>query len=105
MTGHFLGEVVDIKVYTWLAVEVLLIVFYALVAVFSRAVFVAGLFIAGWVFAIILRLLLGKLLWVRDMLLEQTLLQRAELLYQECVAPVLLHCVCGLEATGVRCVR
>lgn len=106
MTGHFLGEVVDIKVYTWLAVEVLLIVFYSLVALFSRTVFVAGLFVAGWIFALILRVLLGKLLWVRDMLLEQTLLQRAELLLHECVpsgrvARVLARWACRMWLTGL----
>lgn len=79
LMGSFLGEVVDIRLYTWIAVEVCLLIFFGIVTALDRAFFVGALFVAGWALVLVLRLVLGKLQRIRDALLDQTLFLRAEI--------------------------
>jgi len=84
--GEFLGEVVEIRVYTWMAVELVLVLFFSLETLFGKTVFVVGLFVSGFVMAFLLWLVLHKLQYIRDQIMERTMWLKAERKMKECVA-------------------
>ena len=81
--GRLLGEIVNIELLTWVAVETVLVLFYALSIFATKFVFCIVIIASGFALAILLSLLLNKLRTIQRQLMDRTLWLKADLTIQQ----------------------